>query len=473
MFRSVRTRLTVWYAAALFVCLLVFAGWMWFAVSHYLAISADDRITRRIQGLKSAITEEADESVNALREELREFGIEVPEGELSAVRGRGRRDLLRPAGIDEAVLWKAPENSISDLYDHGLHYRALRAHVTVNGEPYDLAVATSTLEGDAFLAQFRLLLTGAAPLLTLLASFGGYWMSRRALAPVDELTTAARRISLDNLAQRLEVRQTGDELARLGNTWNEMIARLDAAVRRMRQFTADASHELRTPISIIRTTAELALRRERGPEEYKHSLQSIEREAEWMTQLAEDLLLLARADSGTLLVRTERVDIDELARDVAGETAPMAEIRGIAMRLDLRARAGAVAGDRRALHRLLTALVDNALQHTPAYGKVEIETWGDKGKVAISVRNSGEGIKHEDLPRIFERFYRGDPARTRRSGAGLGLAIAMSIAQAHGAEIEVASPPGQGAVFTVTFKTTHSGVSGGTVARISAITSEM
>jgi len=433
--------------------LLAFAGWMWFAVYRYLAVSADDRITRRVQGLNSAIESEADESINALREELREFGIEVPEGELSAVRGRGRRDLLRPAGLDEAILWTAPEGRIGDLYDRGLRYRALRTHVAVKGETYDLAVATSTSQADTFLAQFRLLLIGAAPLLALIASAGGYWMSRRALTPVDELTSAAHRISLDNLGQRLVVRRTGDELERLGDTWNEMLGRLNGGVQRMRQFTADASHELRTPISVIRTTAELALRRERSSEEYRRALESIQREAEWMTQLAEDLLLLARSDNGMLTLRSESVDVDELVRDVVRETAPMAEVRGIAVRMHLGAGGRGLTGDQRALHRLLTVLLDNAFQHTPLAGAVSIETSAPNGTLAIAVRNSGEGIRSEDLPHIFERFYRGDTARTRQNGAGLGLAIAKSIAQSHGAEIAVQSTPGQGALFLVKFNT--------------------
>ena len=452
VFHSVRTRLTFWYAIVLLAGLLAFAGWMWFAVDRYLATSADDRITRRMHGLHLAIDEEADESLNALHEELREFGLEVPEGDLSAVRGRGGRELLRPAGMDESVLWNAPEGHLGDLYDRGLHYRALRSHITVKGEQYDLAVATSTAEADAFLAQFRLLLLGAAPLLALIASFGGYWLSRRALAPVDDLTRAARRISLDNLSRRLEVRRTADELERLGDTWNEMIGRLDSAVQRMRQFTADASHELRTPISIIRTTAELALRRERSPADYRQALENIHREAQWMTQLAEDLLLLARADSGTLTLRGEPVDIDELARDVARRNRShggSARHRlAIATRRGRRYVSQVIAGPCIAC---LTVLLDNALQHTPPQGTVAIETSAGTGGVTIVVRNSGTGSGAEDLPHIFERFYRGDPARTRQNGAGLGLAIARSIAQAHDAEIVVESVEGKGAVFSVKF----------------------
>ena len=448
-FHSLRTRLTFWYAAMLLAGLAAFAGWMWVSVDGYLAAGAESRITRRLQGLGSAIDAEADESLNALREELREFAIETPEGELTAVRGRSGRDLLRPAGIAEKLLWSAPQGHIGDLYDGGTRYRAIRAQVTVKGEAYDLAVATSTAEADGFLRQFRLLLLGAAPMMALIAAVGGYWMSRRALTPVDQLTSAARRISLDNLGQRLEVRKSGDELERLGDTWNAMLERLDNAVQRMRQFTADASHELRTPISVIRTTAEVALRREREPAEYRKALESVEREAEWMTQLAEDLLMLARAVAGTLKLRNEVVGVDELVRSVTDESAPMAEVRGIHLRVRAGAEEAKVNGDGRALRRLLAILVDNAVQHTPAEGTVEIATSEGAGRVTIAVRDSGEGIRAEDLPHIFERFYRGDPARSRQNGAGLGLAIAQSIAQAHGAQIEVESVPGEGSVFTV------------------------
>jgi heavy metal sensor kinase len=447
---SIRWRLTIWYAAMLLAGLAAFGGWMWFAVRTYLATNADARIARRLQGVTAALDAEANESMNALREELREFAIEVPEGELTGVRGRGSRELLSPAGVPEGILWRAPENRINNLWVGPVRYRAFRTQVNVKGEIYDLTMATSTAEADTFLAQFGWLLLGAAPMLAVIATFGGYWMSRRALAPVDQLTTAARRISLDNLTERLEVAGTGDELERLGVTWNEMLERLDNAVQRMRQFTADASHELRTPIAMIRTSAELSLRRERQPAEYRATLASIQQEAEWMTQLAEDLLLLARADAGTLKMRNERVVVDQLARSVADEAAPIAEVRGIALRTHFTAGEAMVIGDDRALHRLLTILLDNAVQHTPSAGSIEIATSAEHGGVAIAVTNSGEGIRGEDLPHIFERFYRGDPSRTRsQNGAGLGLAIAKSIAQAHRAEIEVESEVGAGAVFRV------------------------
>jgi len=168
-----------------------------------------------------------------------------------------------------------------------------------------------------------------------------------------------------------------------------------------------------------------------------------------MTRLAEDLLLLARVDAGTLQLRGERIGVDDLARSVAEEAAAMAEARGVVVRTEFGAGDGQVSGDGTALRRLLTILLDNAVQHTPSQGRVAIETMVRSGEVAIAVRDSGQGVNAVDLPHIFERFYRGDPARTRQNGAGLGLAIAQSIAQAHGTRIEVQSKPGEGAVFSI------------------------
>ena len=182
---------------------------------------------------------------------------------------------------------------------------------------------------------------------------------------MDALTTAARRISLDNLGQRLPVRRTGDELERLGDTWNEMLERLDNAVQRMRQFTADASHELRTPISIIRTASELALRRERTPEEYRKALESIHQESQWMTQLAEDLLLLARADAGSTQpeVRSPRCRRAGPRRG-PGDRTHRAEVRGISLHTRLEAGEARAQGDEHVLHRILTILLR---QRRPAH----------------------------------------------------------------------------------------------------------
>jgi heavy metal sensor kinase len=285
----------------------------------------------------------------------------------------------------------------------------------------------------------------------LAASAGGYWMSRRALAPVDEVTDAARLIGLQNLSVRLPVPHTGDELQRLSETWNRMLERLDSAVDRIQRFTADASHELRTPVSVIRTTAELALRRERDPEQYRKALRQILAETERMTRLTEDLLLLARSDAREFKLRLAPMDWNDLARQVVEENRPIADARGIRLTSHPAPDAAIVLGDEPALCRLLTMLVDNALKHTPIAGAIDVAISSDRRRTIVTVRDTGEGIDPADLPHIFDRFYRGDKARNHETGVGLGLAIAQSVAEMHSARIEVASEVGRGATFTVTF----------------------
>jgi heavy metal sensor kinase len=450
LFHSLRTRLTFWYGSILLTCLLAFTAWIWVSVSSHMADIIDARIATRVQGLLYTVREASDESANALHEELREFAKSSEEGNLIAVKWR-RGQLLQQSMLPEDRIWGLPDGRIVDFKAANVRYRAFRSHSTIQDESYDFVVATSCADADHFLANFRLLLISAVPIVALISGLAGLWMSHRALAPVDELTLAVRRISLENLSERLNVPKTGDELERLGNTWNEMLGRLAASVDRMRQFTADASHELRTPIAVIRTTAELALRRDRPDADYRKSLESVRLEAEWMGQLAEDLLLLARSDSGTMKMRSEPVSIDDLAREAARETAPMAEARGISMRSDLNASGRLIEADGRALRRVLTILLENAVQHTPPEGEVAIETGASDREIRVDVSDTGEGIRGEDLPHIFERFYRGDPARSRQNGAGLGLAIAKAITEAHGAQIKVETERGQGTRFSIRF----------------------
>ena len=206
----------------------------------------------------------------------------------------------------------------------------------------------------------------------LLASAGGYWISRRALAPVDALTQAARSIGIQNLSQRLPMPSTGDELARLAETWNGMLARLESAVQRLSQFTADASHELRTPIALIRTTAELTLRRDRPAETYRQALGQIVAESERMTQLVEDLLLLARADAGLPALPLERIELTPLVRDVCQQGEVLARERQLELSAQAPEQPVYVEANDPALRRLLLLLLDNAVKYTPAGGRITV-----------------------------------------------------------------------------------------------------
>jgi heavy metal sensor kinase len=284
----------------------------------------------------------------------------------------------------------------------------------------------------------------------LLATAGGYFVSRRALSPVDRITQTARSISADNLSKRLEVPRTGDELERLSETLNEMIARLEAAFRKISRFTADASHELRTPLAVMRTTAEVALRAGDVEAESRSALEQILVEIERTSHLVENLLLIARADSGDARLNKHPVDIVAAVDEACSQASVLARVKGIRFETRLPAKSLFVTGDRDALRRLFLILLDNAVKYTPAGGEFEVSLAEGEGYVIGAVKDTGIGIAREDLPFIFDRFYRVDRARSReQGGAGLGLAIGRWITEAHGGSITVQSELNRGSLFKV------------------------
>jgi heavy metal sensor kinase len=368
-----------------------------------------------------------------VREELAEFASEVPEG-----------DLLELSPDPAVVGYRTVQRGERSI-------RLLTARINYGGSRHGIT-AGSNLDGvEAVIRDFRRNLFLMIPGVLALACLGGFWISRRALAPVDEITRVAKSISVQNLSKRLTVPQTGDELQRMSETWNEVLERLESAVARMRQFTADASHELRTPVALIRARAELALRRERQPEEYQKSLREIQSEAERMTDLTESLLTLARADGSGLEMPLTAVEINGIVRDVVRQNDPIAVSKGIALRAETAQQPAIAAANEAALRRLLLILIDNALQHTPGGGTVTVSAEPAEGGIRLAVRDSGAGIPAEALPHIFERFFRVDTARSG-GNAGLGLSIAQTIAQAHDSAITVESEEGAGSRFALVLK---------------------
>jgi heavy metal sensor kinase len=263
------------------------------------------------------------------------------------------------------------------------------------------------------------------------------------------MTETARRISAEHLTRRLDETGAGDELDRLAQTLNEMLGRLDAAFKEMRQFTADASHELQTPLTILKGEMEVALRSPRSPEEYQRILKSALEEIDRIARLVEGLLLLARADAGVLRMDRRPIDLAQLVEEVYGQARILAEAHSIDLRLGPVGPVS-VQGDYAHLRRLLLNLVDNGIKYTLPGGHVALSLQSSGGWASIKVEDTGAGITPEDQARIFQRFYRSAAARSSgEGGAGLGLCIARSIAEAHGGRIEVESIPGRGSTFTV------------------------
>ena len=441
---SIGLRLTAWYSSVLLVGVALFGCAMWLAVRQSLLASLDDMLHSHVEGAVRLLDTEVAEGapLKELRDELEEYARAVPEGNRIEVRGeRGAILLASPAA--------------GDLGNNG---RSMHRVETIRGQRFEISAAASLAGVRAVLARFTVFLLAAIPVVLVIASAGGYWLSRRALRPVDEITAAARTIGIHNLSRRLPVPCTGDELERLSATWNETLERLDSAVKRLTQFTADASHELRTPVTLVRTAAEIALRRERTADAYRGALEQIQHESERMSELIEDLLLLARADAGLDALPFKIVDLDALARNVCQDCRALAE--GRQLRIDYEAPSGPVFldGNEAALRRLLLVLLDNALHYTPAGGRISVSlspngAGSSNGAGAyLRVRDTGLGIDPAALPHVFERFYRADLSRQRSTGgSGLGLSIAEWIASRHHAEITAASAPGEGSVFTVRF----------------------
>jgi heavy metal sensor kinase len=321
---------------------------------------------------------------------------------------------------------------------------------TVNGATFDLDVGAPTTNVVYVLDELRVLLWSLIPVMIVIACLGGVWLSRRALRPVQDVTAAALMISIENLSERVPVPATGDEIARLAEVVNSMLARLESAVKTLSQFVADASHELRTPLAVIRTTAELALRRGRSPESYRESLEDVVSEAQRMTQLVEDLLILARTDAQIVEMPRAPVDLRDILQAVAAEMNSLAQTRQLHIRTILGDVPAIIAGNRPALHRLFVGLLDNALKYSHPSGEVFVTIERQEARLSVTIQDFGAGIGEADLPHIFERFYRADRSRTG-SGHGLGLPLAESIAIAHRAKIEVRSVEGAGSTFTVIF----------------------
>ncbi|WP_425618392.1 sensor histidine kinase [Anatilimnocola sp. NA78] len=285
----------------------------------------------------------------------------------------------------------------------------------------------------------------------LIGGLAAWWLARRITRPIEGLTTTAEQITARQLDRRLQVTASSRELQSLAFVFNGMLERLQTSFQQQTRFTSDASHELRTPVSVILTQAEHSLARPRSSEEYCLALETCLRAARRMKRLVDDLLLLARADAGKLQARRETCDLAELTRHTIEWLNPLAAESGIQLTTSL--STALIVGDPQQLGQVIANLVSNAIQYNLAQGEVEVTTTTDQGWGVLGVRDTGPGIAAADQPRIFERFFRADPARTASptagQGTGLGLSIVAEIIAAHGGTIDVASTPGSGTTFTV------------------------
>jgi heavy metal sensor kinase len=468
---TIRGRLTAWYSIALVGTLAAFAVVLY--------------VTRRnasFEDLDRRIQSEAALSAGILAESYGSRGVLLVRDtlipELAAVL-EAIPDFLIITHADGRVLFASSDaratfgafEQLTSLVKSAAGGRAAGAtRITPNGPAVRYVVRPLTGAGP----QFGAVLAGASTqgaelglqqlLSTLVvmivigvfpAVFVGRWIAQRALEPVDQIITEVREITDGrSLHRRLAVPMVRDELGRLAETLNQMMTRLERSFAALRRFTADASHELKTPLTVVRAGVERAITRPDVPQETLAALEETLQEVNRMTELLDSLLTLARADEGRAELHREPVDLRAIVAE-AGETGDLlADHAGVAIEIRTPPQPLVLAVDRSRVRQLLLNLIENAVKYTPRGGNVSVQLGASDGEVRLTVADSGIGIAPGDLPHVFDRFWRADSARTRtgeRPGAGLGLAISKWIVEAHGGAIEVQSRPGRGTTFTVTF----------------------
>ena len=451
---TIRARLTLLYFVVLAAS---FAAFFWicdFGFRRSIEITVNDASRSNLERVRAVIEKALPEGVPKVRHELTELSALWASGAIFEVAGPDGQWIFQSPRFQkpQAPLpeLESPEVSFLTTNLDLLQYRIARQKMALGGYTFQIDAAVPTEPFDQALDNFRLIEKEFLPLLVILASVLGYWLGGRALAPVNRIIRSAEGIGVLNLSRRLEVPRAKDELRRLTETLNAMLDRIESSVKRITRFTADASHDLRTPLSLIRTSAELALRRKRSEEDYRESLTRILLISEETTQLIEGLLTLARADAGAAQLKCQSLDLRPILLKVAHQARFLASAKGLSFTEHSCAETLPMLADPAAIERLLLSLLDNAVKYTPVGGRVTVRASSHHGSAIIEIEDTGMGIAESDLPHIFERFFRADQARSREiRGSGLGLSIARWITEAHHGSIEVTSQLGKGSSFRI------------------------
>lgn len=447
--RSIRWRLTLWYSAFLLGTLLIAGLGIYSGLAHVLRENFADQVEQE------AILAQAGVS-------LTNGSLALDAATLSHFDEHDR--FVRLVTSDGTIVADTSDDDehipLPKIDKHDPTDSTFETH-TIDGEPFGIAtepvisgdtvaglvqVGVSRSDVDETLRTVMLIFAVALPVLLAFAAVGGYLVSGRALAPVDDITAMAASIRPEDLGKRLDLDLPDDELGRLARTFDAMLQRIDTAFERQRQFTGDAAHELRTPLSLMQSQVELALARPRSRAEYQEALTGLHGDIDRLTSIVSVLLTLARADANKLPLVREPSDLSEIVQLVLDSYQPQAEQAGVA--LQNRSATTLVTIDDDLVVQLLVNLIDNALAHTPPGGTVSVGTTSATGQPCLWVEDTGSGIAPEHQEHIFERFYRADPGRSRgQGGTGLGLAFCKAIAEAHSGTLTVTSEPGHGARF--------------------------
>ncbi len=478
MFDSVRVRLTIWYSAVLAVVLLLVCATTFLIVQRTsmqrtdedLVVLADSFLVTFQAELEDVSSAHALGVLSAARQAMLEHRSNSDAFVVFGADGQSLTDSTDTlsanpranAAIARALASEDFQNFVKDSrYERvnlatirGEHaqFRAYSRQFTAIGQNYLLVVLHSLHAQYETMETLRLTFVWMVLVGLLLAGTGGYFLARKSLAPVVAMGAQARKIGATNLHQRLPVLNANDELGQLATTLNDLLNRLDESFDRQRRFIADASHELRTPLAILRGEAEVAMSQQgRTAEDYLESLGILHQETSRLIKIVEDLFTLTRADSGQYPLLQEDVYLEEVVAECAHSAQTLAREKNIELNVDASSEC-LVRGDQALLRRMVLNLLDNAIKYTPAGGRVDVSCRVTTAGSEVHVSDTGSGIAPELQSRIFERFFRADPARSRsgrEGGAGLGLSISLWIAQAHHGRLELVRSDASGSDFAV------------------------
>ncbi len=455
----IKWKLTLWYGGILALILVVFSSGVYVYFRNSLQKSIDTKIKSIGEVLSSSITETHNTSVFGNFERYLENVLgRKPKGKLIQIIDRSGRIGAKMSDIETealptsfSTLERALKGEIVYETMEGIRprLRMITIPITESQKITSIVqVGTSLEDFDETMKKLLIIMLISIPTSISATIAVGYFMAKKALKPVDQIRKAAVKISSSNLDERIDVSGRRDELGRLAETFNAMINRLKDAFQRINQFSIDVSHELKTPLTILKGETEVALRKERGNEDYKKLLMSHLEEVDRMTRIIDDLLLLSKADTKEITMNIEDISLRDLIVDVCMDMKMFADNKGTELHVkeleDVR-----IKGDELKLRRMLWNIVENGIKYTQNGGKVEVSSYVNDGYAWIDVKDNGVGISQNDIQYIFDRFYRADRSRRRESGSGLGLSISKWIAEAHKGSIDVKSQPAEGSLFSI------------------------
>jgi two-component system, OmpR family, sensor kinase len=459
MITSLKIRIAVWYISLSTLILVCLGLALYLIISHSMMNERRALIAQDLERVQQVSQRFGNRGVSRLLEEAEEEIPLKPEDEFvqiftldgtSVAISQNLKNHHLPFRPDLAQPGAPKFETISTFPDGST---ALLGGTTINvkGQSYFVAIAASLSNVRSIQRRLLGTLLLSIPIAILLALVGGAVLANRAIEPLDRVTGTAQRISADHLGERIELARGDVELQRLAEAFNQMLQRLDQSFKQIRQFTADASHELRTPVAILMGETELAVNDLLDHEECKAALRSRREELQRMAQIVDDLLVLSQFDHGEQTLQVKPLDFSDLVIEVCEQQRKQAKSKGVTLELTETVPVN-IEGDSSRLRQMVRNVLDNAIKYTPAGGRVTVELDHSNGKeFRLSVSDTGIGIPVAALPHIFDRFYRVDQARTRgEGGSGLGLSIVKQIIEAHGGRASVESDIGMGTVMTLT-----------------------